>query len=52
MFKRLLLALAITLLPTFAMADEIVRYQLTQWKAKHRIFFWKVHHANAEKTWL
>ena len=35
MFKRLLLAFAITLLSTFAMADEIVRYQLTQWKAKH-----------------
>ncbi|MAI31680.1 MAG: hypothetical protein CBE00_03530 [Planctomycetaceae bacterium TMED240] len=35
MFKRLLFALSITLLPTFALADEIVRYQLTEWKAKH-----------------
>lgn len=35
MFKRLLFALSITLLPSIAMADEIVRYQLTEWKAKH-----------------
>lgn len=35
MFKRLLLACSLTLLPSLVMADEVVRYQLTQWKAKH-----------------
>jgi len=35
MFKRLLFAFLITLLPTFAIADEVVRYQLAEWKAKH-----------------
>ncbi|TWT83892.1 hypothetical protein CA13_53660 [Planctomycetes bacterium CA13] len=28
-------AAAFTLLPAIASADEVVRYQLTEWKAKH-----------------
>ena len=35
MFKRLLLALSLLLIPAIGMADEVVRYQLTNWKAKH-----------------
>jgi hypothetical protein len=35
MFKRLLLALSLVGIPAVGMADEIVRYQLTNWKAKH-----------------
>ena len=35
MIKRWLFALTLMLLPSLAMADEIVRYQLPQWKAKH-----------------
>ena len=31
----ILLAIAMIALPTFAVGDEIVRYQLTDWKAKH-----------------
>jgi hypothetical protein len=35
MFKRLLFAFSLAFLPSLVLADEIVRYQLTQWKAKH-----------------
>lgn len=35
MFKRLWIVLAIMVVPTTLVADEIVRYQLKDWKAKH-----------------
>lgn len=35
MLKRWVIAVALVVFPTFAMADEIVRYQLTNWKSKH-----------------
>ena len=35
MTQRLLLAVALAVIPSLAMADEIVRYQLKDWKAKH-----------------
>jgi hypothetical protein len=35
MLKRLLLALSLSVIPALAFADEIVRYQLSDWKAKH-----------------
>ena len=46
--------IALARLPTLAMGDEIVRYQLTDWKAKH------IHDAkkadtittDSEETWL
>lgn len=44
MLKRLLLALSLVLVPTLAFADEIVRYQLTEWKEKH------IHDAKTAET--
>lgn len=35
MFRRLLIAAALLAVPSFAFADEMVRYQLKDWKAKH-----------------
>lgn len=35
MFRFLAFAIALAVLPAVATADEIVRYQLTDWKAKH-----------------
>ena len=35
MLKRLMLAIALGAIPIVAGADEIVRYQLSEWKAKH-----------------
>ncbi len=35
MFKRMLFAFAIAVIPATLMADEVVRYQLSEWKAKH-----------------
>ncbi|MGB7324612.1 MAG: hypothetical protein WBD31_07060 [Rubripirellula sp.] len=35
MFRRLILAAVMMALPGFAFADEIVRYQCKEWKAKH-----------------
>jgi hypothetical protein len=35
MFKRLLMTFALVSIPALAMADEVVRYQLADWKAKH-----------------
>ena len=35
MLKRWLLGLAIGFLPAVCMGDEVVRYQLKNWKAKH-----------------
>jgi hypothetical protein len=44
MLRRLLLALSLTFVPALAFADEIVRYQLAEWKAKH------IHDAKAAET--
>lgn len=35
MFNRLILSLCLSMIPAMAMAEETVRYQLTDWKAKH-----------------
>ena len=35
MIRMLVLTVAMMVVPTLAVGDEIVRYQLTQWKAKH-----------------
>ncbi len=35
MVRMFLILVALTLVPTMAQAEEVVRYQLTEWKAKH-----------------
>ena len=35
MFRRLIFAISLCLFPALAFGDEIVRYQLSDWKAKH-----------------
>ena len=35
MFKRWMFGLSLILFPAIGVADEIVRYQLTNWRAKH-----------------
>ncbi len=35
MIRMLVLAVALAAVPSIAASDEIVRYQLTDWKAKH-----------------
>lgn len=44
MIQRILFALILLIVPSLAMADEIVRYQLEDWKAKH------IHDAKKAKT--